>query len=126
MRTIPLNETVCNLLKRRAQENGMTGYVFPDQDGDMIKADKLKKAFRKAVKESGIAHFRFHDLRHTFATRLTQAGVDLYKVSKLLGHKDISTSQRYAHHYPEIRDGVEILDQTKRVKTRNGQRRKTG
>jgi hypothetical protein len=40
-----------------------------------------------------------------------QKGVDLYKVAKLLGHADISTTQRYAHHYPEsLRDGVEILD----------------
>lgn len=55
--------------------------------------------------------FTFHDLRHTFATRLVQKGVDLYKVSKLLGHKDIATTQRYAHHYPEsLRDGVNILD----------------
>jgi integrase len=77
----------------------------------MIKADRLKKAFRKAVKESEIAHFRFHDLRHTFATQLAQRSVDLYKIAKLLGHKDISTTQRYAHHYPEsLRDGVKVLD----------------
>ena len=53
----------------------------------------------------------FHDLRHTFATRLVQAGVDLYKVQRLLGHKSPMMTQRYAHHYPEsLRDGVEILD----------------
>jgi integrase len=58
---------------------------------------------------NGILHVRFHDLRHTFATRLVQSGVDLYKVSKLLGHRDIKTTQRYAHHYPEsLRDGVEV------------------
>ena len=54
---------------------------------------------------------RFHDLRHTFATRLVQAGVDLYKVQKLMRHKSPIMTQRYAHHYPEsLRDGVEVLD----------------
>ena len=44
------------------------------------------------------------------STRLAQAGVDLYKISKLLGHKDIKMAQRYAHHCPDsLRDGVEIL-----------------
>ena len=114
-RTIPLNQTACDLLKKRAGD-GMSGYVFCNRNGDMIKADKLKKAFRKAVKESGIDHFRFHDLRHTFATRLVQAGIDLYQVSKLLGHKDISTTQRYAHHYSEsLRDGVRTLDKKRRT-----------
>ncbi len=54
---------------------------------------------------------RFHNLRHTFATRLVQAGVDLYKVQKLMRHKSPIVTQRYDHHYPEsLRDGVEILD----------------
>jgi site-specific recombinase XerD len=111
--------TVYTLLKERAKESGMSGYVFRDENGGRIEADKLKKEFKKAVRESGIAHFRFHDIRHTFATRLVQAGIDLYKVSKLLGHRDVSTTQRYAHHYPEsLRDGVEILDKMTREKAR--------
>ncbi|HNG51824.1 MAG TPA: tyrosine-type recombinase/integrase, partial [Nitrospira sp.] len=53
----------------------------------------------------------FHDLRHTFATRLAQAGVDLYKVQRLLGHKTAAMTQRYAHHSPEsLREGVLILE----------------
>ncbi len=54
---------------------------------------------------------RWHDLRHTFATRLAQAGVDLYKISKLMGHKDIRITQRYAHHCSDsLRDGVDMLE----------------
>ena len=61
--------------------------------------------------KGGIDDFRLHDLRHTFATRLAQAGVDIYKISKLLGHKDIKMTQRYAHHCPDsLRDGVEVLE----------------
>ncbi len=60
---------------------------------------------------AGVVNCHFHDLRHTFATRLVQSGVDLYKVQRLLGHKSPMMTQRYAHQYPEsLRDGVEILD----------------
>ncbi len=70
----------------------------------------LEKAFRKAVKKAEIKDFRFHDLRHCFATKLIQSGVDLYKVQLLLGHKTPLMTQRYAHHYPEsLREAVEIL-----------------
>ncbi|MCC7201383.1 MAG: tyrosine-type recombinase/integrase, partial [Nitrospirae bacterium] len=64
-----------------------------------------------AMEKGRIESFRFHDLRHTFATRLVQAGIDLYKVQRLLGHKTPAMTQRYAHHSPEsLRDGVEALD----------------
>ena len=50
-------------------------------------------------------------MRHTFATRLVQNGVDLYKVKELLGHKTLAMTMRYAHHYPEsLRSSVELLD----------------
>jgi site-specific recombinase XerC len=55
----------------------------------------------------------------TFATRLAQAGVDLYTISKLLGHRSIASSQRYAHPYVEsLRSGVMILDKVEEVATR--------
>lgn len=61
------------------------------------------------LRKVGIENLWLRDLRHTFATRLAQAGVDLYKISKLLGHKDIKMTQRYPHHCPDsLRDGVEI------------------
>ena len=76
-------------------------------------AEKLAEALEalKALQEAGIMDFVFHDLRHTCATRMVQAGVDLYKVQRLLGHKSPIMTQRYAHHYPEsLRDGVEALE----------------
>jgi integrase len=112
-RTMPINNTVLELLKQRIKVRAINGNgcVFFNNVGNIIDAGKLKKVFIKTVKDAGIKNFRSHDLRHTFATRLVQKGIDLYKVAKLLGHADISTTQRYAHHYPELlRDGVEILD----------------
>lgn len=111
-RTIPINQTVLELLKDKARVRRIdSNLVFPSRTGTRIDGNHLRRAFRPAVKDAGITDFHFHDLRHTFATRLVQAGVDLYKVQRLLGHKSPIMTQRYAHHYPEsLRDGVEILD----------------
>jgi site-specific recombinase XerC len=78
----------------------------------MQRIGKLREqALRPTMAKAGIVDCHFHDLRHTFATRLVQSGVDLYKVQRLLGHKSPPMTQRYAHHYPEsLRDGAEILD----------------
>jgi integrase len=71
---------------------------------------KIQVARGSAIDKAGIEDFRFHDLRHCFATKLVQRGVDLYKVQLLLGHKTPLMTQRYAHHYPEsLREGVEAL-----------------
>ena len=73
----------------------------------------VKLVFRYiiALRKAGIENFKFHDLRHAFATRLVQRGTDIYKIAKLLGHEDIRMTQRYSHHSPEsLRDGVKILE----------------
>ena len=89
-----------------------TNLVFYNEAHNAIDQHDLRRAFRKALGYAQINDFRFHDLRHTFATRLIQAGVDIYKVQRLLGHKSPIMTQRYAHHYPEsLRDGVAILEE---------------
>jgi integrase len=103
-RTIPMSATLCAVLKSVSIRD-ISGHVFP------ISGSSLRQAFDKVAAKAGLEDFRFHDLRHTFATRLVQNGVDLYKVKELLGHKTIAMTMRYAHHYPEsLRSSVEVLD----------------
>ncbi|WP_447601037.1 tyrosine-type recombinase/integrase [Nitrospira sp. Nam80] len=111
-RTLPINQTVLGVLKDRAKVRALqTDLVFPSQAQTPLEGSHLRRAFRSALKRARIDDCRFHDLRHTFATRLVQDGVDLYKVQRLLGHKTPLMTQRYAHHDPEsLREGVEVLD----------------
>ena len=109
---LPLCERALEILKERSKNRcDETLYVFHTRNCTRIAAPNLQEAFSSALKKSGIEKLRFHDLRHTFATRLVQAGVDLYTVQKLGRWKTISMIMRYAHHCPEsLRSGVEVLD----------------
>ena len=111
-KTIPMNGTVFEMLKEKAKVRSVrTTLVFYNELHKPHLKTSVDHAFQKALKKAGIKDFRFHDLRHTFATRLIQAGVDFYKVQKLLGHKTSQMTMRYAHHYPEsLRDAMEILE----------------
>jgi site-specific recombinase XerD len=111
-KTLPLNMIALGVLVKRSKVKSIKNdYVFFNRNGKKVDPCNLRTSFYIALKKSGIVNFRFHDLRHTFATRLAQRGVDLYKISKLLGHEDISTTQRYSHHCPDsLRDGVEVLE----------------
>ena len=111
-RTIPLNKYALDVVKQRLRVKSLKyDYVFINRYSWKINPNSLRDAFRKILRKVEIDDFRLHDLRHSFATRLTQSDVDLYKISKLLGHKDIKMTQRYAHHCPDsLREGVEVLD----------------
>ncbi len=111
-RTIPLNVQMFELLVEKQPKVIEPGaLVFTSSRGTKLNGRNLMRAFYGALENAKIADFTFHDLRHTFATRLVQEGVDLYKVQRLLGHKTPSMTQRYAHHCPEsLRAGVAVLD----------------
>jgi integrase len=64
----------------------------------------VKRAFDRARREANLKDVRFHDLRHTFASRLVQDGVPLYDVMHMMGHKSLAMVQRYAHLAPDYQD----------------------
>lgn len=111
-RTIPLNQIALDILMEKSKIRNINhDLVFTSSVGTKIDSDNLGRAFESVLEKVDIQDFHFHDLRHTFATRLAQRGIDIYKISKLLGHKDIRMTQRYSHHCPEsLRDGVQVLE----------------
>ncbi len=110
--TLPVDETVVKILTRRKSPACQgTSYVFPNGNDNRLDNRNLLRAFYSAMAKAEIKNFRFHDLRHTFATRLVQSGVDLYTVQKLGRWKDAAMVMRYAHHNPEsLRRGIQVMD----------------
>lgn len=101
-RHVPLNVQAVRVLKAwRPRENAPSDYVFPGRDGARLQDIKTAWMPLLKPKAANIIGFRFHDLRHTFASRLVMAGVDLNTVRELLGHSDIKMTLRYAHLAPE-------------------------
>jgi integrase len=104
-RKIPMNSTALEEL-RRLRRNG-SDYVFTKKRSP----ERLRcvaTAFKTACRKAGIAGLRFHDLRHTFATNLVMAGVDLVTVKEILGHSDIAMTVRYSH--PSDRRKMEAVE----------------
>jgi site-specific recombinase XerD len=72
--------------------------------------------FVSAVRAAGISDFHWHDLRHTFASRLRQAGVPLGNIAELLAHKGLAMAQRYAHlSISNLHDAVSRLERSTTV-----------
>jgi len=107
-RSVPLSSFLKNVLRRQTRHLNAQ-HVVCKQNG--AKLEEIEYSWRVALKLSGIPHARFHDLRHTFASWLVMAGVDLRSVQELLGHKRIEETMRYAHLSPDhMRKVIETLD----------------
>jgi len=82
--TLPVNAKTLEVLKARARVRSLKNdYVFFNGTGNRMDARDLLRVFYPVMRKAEVKNFRFHDLRHTFATRLVQAGVDIYTVQKL-------------------------------------------
>lgn len=96
--TLPLSPLALEVLRERANE---TPFVFPGKDGRQ--RTHFREPWERIRKAAQLPpDFRFHGLRHHFASTLVSSGVDLMVVKELLTHKDVATTQRYAHLRPDV------------------------
>ena len=107
-RTVTINESCCQLLKmlkrEKISESQRLGsawcgddWVFTQWNGEMMNLMTPTKQFSKFLKKNGLRHRKFHSLRHTSATLLLYAGVNIKQVQGRLGHGDIETTNKYLH-----------------------------
>ncbi len=119
-RRVPINQVARETLLALRRERGerrkgrvvklreMTPRVFAAPQGGFLA--NLNRAWYPALKRAALEGLHFHDLRHTFASRLAMAGADLYRIQTLLGHKTPAMTLRYAHLSPDyLRAAVDLL-----------------
>jgi integrase len=108
-RRVPLNTEALAALTtwhKHAGKPGTEDFVFPGAGGGRM--SRIDTSWGSLIKLAGLKNFRLHDCRHHFASRLVQAGVDLYTVKELLGHSEITMTERYSHLAPDnLRAAVE-------------------
>lgn len=108
-RRVPLNREAMNILtawQARQGKPGASALVFPGRDGERMWS--ISTSWESVMKLAGLKNFRLHDCRHHFASKLVQAGVDLYTVKELLGHSEVAMTERYSHLAPDnLRVAVE-------------------
>ncbi|HYX27427.1 MAG TPA: site-specific integrase [Pyrinomonadaceae bacterium] len=99
-RTIPLNATTQTLLAGLPKTSQ---YVFQSPKKNERRVNDVGRQFERAVKKAKIVDFHFHDLRHTAATRMADAGADPFTLAAILGHSDIRMTARYTHATDEAK-----------------------
>jgi integrase len=105
-----MNDFVIETLNAwRKQTGGKdSDLVFPSPKTGKI-MDNCNRAWKKLLKGAGIESFRWHDMRHDFASQLVMKGADLNTVRELMGHSDMKMTLRYAHLAPKVRRAAVAL-----------------
>ena len=99
IREVSIPQDAVELLKQEHAKHPDNPWMFPSsRTGEMYHPDSVVNLHKKILKDAGLEHIRFHDLRHTFATLALQNGVDVKTVSSMLGHYDAGfTLRTYTH-----------------------------
>ena len=113
-RIVPMSRTLRKVLERLPRvlvKGEVVPYVFTNPETETKFQRFNADGWRAALVNAGIVKFRWHDLRHTFASRLAQAGVPITVIKELMGHSTITVTMRYAHLAPSnLRSAVRALD----------------
>lgn len=99
IRKISVPQEAVDLLVQEHEKHPDNPYMFPSpKTGEMYHPDSVVNIHKKILKDAGLEHIRFHDLRHTFATHTLTSGVDAKTLSSILGHTNASfTLDTYTH-----------------------------
>ena len=99
IREVSIPQDAVELLKQEHTKHPDNPWMFPSsRTGEMYRPDSVVNLHKKILKDAGLEHIRFHDLRHTFATLALQNGADVKTVSSMLGHYSAGfTLDTYAH-----------------------------
>ena len=103
-RSIPLTDRALQALQKRQLMKEHPSLVFSSMAGKPLHKNTLRNVFVRAKIRAGIRPGRVHDIRHTFASWLVQAGESIYLVSHLLGHSSVKMTEIYAHLSPRINE----------------------
>jgi integrase len=106
VRAVPLAPEVAKALAKLAKRDRFTSeddLVFAGETGSYLDGSALRRRYKHALKAAALRPLRFHDLRHTFGTRMI-AKADIRRVQEWMGHADIQTTMRYLHYAPREED----------------------
>lgn len=106
VRSVPLAPDVATALTNFSLRGLFTGpddLVFPGDAGRFLDGSALRRRYKAALRDANLRTLRFHDLRHTFGTRMI-AKADIRRVQEWMGHADIQTTMRYLHYAPREED----------------------
>ena len=107
---VPINRTVKSILQNRYKTKGNNTYVFTNPDTG-TRYDNITRSFRTVCKMADIQNFRFHDTRHTFASRAIKMNTPVPILQNILNHKNIKTTMRYVHNsFEQKLNAVNSLD----------------
>jgi integrase len=112
VRSVPLAPQVSDVLARIGRRDAWAGdddLVFVGEHGGYLDGSALRRRYTAALKRAGLRDLRFHDLRHTFGTRMI-AKADIRRVQEWMGHADIATTMKYLHYAPRDEDAALVAE----------------